>query len=158
MKHFKLLIMFWLCGSTAACSTDESGGDESAQGEPAVTAADTKPDVPLRNTYWKLVELNGGPVQPGEGKELHMIIKGDDRVAGYSGCNQFMGSVTVSGDGLSFGPVAGTRRMCQGVMEQESAFLLALESAHRHSISGEDLEIADANGTVVMRCIAVYLQ
>jgi heat shock protein HslJ len=48
--------------------------------------------------------------------------------------------------------------MCQGVMEQENAFLLALENAHRHSISGENLEITDANGTVVMRCVAVYLQ
>ena len=158
MNHFKLLLVACLLGTISACATDEAGGDESAQGAPAVTAADTKPDVPLRNTYWKLVELNGGPVQPGEGKELHLIIKGDDRVNGYAGCNQFMGSITVSGDGLSFGPVAATRRMCEGVMEQENAFLLALESAHRHSISGEDLAITDANGTVVMRCVAVYLQ
>jgi hypothetical protein len=75
MKPCKLLFMIWLCSSMAACATDEAGGDESAQSEPAVTAADTKPDVPLRNTYWKLVELNGGPVQPGEGKELHMTAR-----------------------------------------------------------------------------------
>jgi putative lipoprotein len=157
MNHIKLLLFACLAGPMSACATDEPTGNEIAEA-PAVTEADTKPDVPLRNTYWKLVELKGGPVQPGEGKELHMIIKGDDRVTGYSGCNQFMGSVTVSGDGLSFGPVAATRRMCQGVMEQENAFLLALENAHRHTISGEDLAITDANGTVVMRCVAVYLQ
>lgn len=158
MNHTQLLIVILLCGLVAACGPYEAGGDEAAQEEPAVTVADTKPDVPLRNTYWKLVELNGGPVQQGEGKELHMIIRADDRVSGYSGCNQFTGSVTASGDGLSFGPVAGTRRMCEGVMEQESAFLLALESAHRFTISGEDLAITDANGGVVMRCVAVYLQ
>lgn len=123
-----------------------------------MTVSDTKPDVTLRNTYWKLVELNGGTVQPGEGKELHMIIKGDDRVSGYSGCNQFMGSVTIAGDGLSFGPVAGTRRMCESVMDQEDAFLQALESAYHHAISGEDLEVTNANGEVVLRFVAVYLQ
>ena len=141
----------------AACATDEAGNDEVA-GPARISAAVTAPDVSLRNTYWKLVELNGGQVQPGEGKELHLVIRGDDRVTGYSGCNQFMGSVSVAGDGLAFGPVAGTRRMCENVMEQENAFLLALENAHRHAISGEDMQVTDANGEVVMRFVAVYLQ
>lgn len=141
----------------AACATDEAGNDEVA-GPARISAAVTAPDVSLRNTYWKLVELNGGQVQPGEGKELHLVIRGDDRVTGYSGCNQFMGSVSVAGDGLAFGPVAGTRRMCEGVMEQENAFLQALESAHHYRITGEDLAITNANGEVVMRCIAVYMQ
>ena len=157
MNHIKILALACVAALASGCATDEAGSDEVAPGA-AVTASDTKPDVTLRNTYWKLVELNGGTVQPGEGRELHMIIKGDDRVNGYSGCNQFMGSVTVTGDALAFGPVAGTRRMCESVMEQENAFLLALESAHRHAISGEDMEVTDANGEVVMRFVAVYLQ
>jgi putative lipoprotein len=157
MNRIKILVLACVVALASGCATDEPGSDEVAP-VAAVTAADTKPDVSLRNTYWKLVELNGGAVQPGEGKELHMIIKGDDRVNGYSGCNQFMGSVTVSGDGLAFGPVAGTRRMCENVMEQENAFLLALENAHRHAISGEDMQVTDANGEVVMRFVAVYLQ
>jgi putative lipoprotein len=114
--------------------------------------------VTLTNTYWKLVELNREAVEPGEGKELHMILRGEDQVGGYSGCNQFTGSVTVTGDGLSFGPIASTRRMCQEVMEQEDAFLQALENAHRYSVSGEDLAIENANGEVTMRFVAVYMQ
>jgi putative lipoprotein len=157
MHHIKLLLAACLVIPVSSCATDEAETDKSEDGA-AMTVSETRPDVPLRNTYWKLVELNGGPVQPGDGRELHMIIKGDDRVTGYSGCNQFMGSVTVAGDGLSFGPVAGTRRMCESVMEQENAFLQALESAHHHAISGEDLEVTNANGEVVMRCVAVYLQ
>ena len=157
MNHVYLFAVACVVALFSGCASDEPGNDEKASAA-VVTAADTKPDVSLRNTYWKLVELNSAPVQPGDGKELHMIIKGDDRVNGYSGCNQFMGSVTVSGDGLAFGPVAGTRRMCENVMEQENAFLLALENAHHHAISGEDLEITDANGEVTMRFVAVYLQ
>ena len=155
INNLLLILTIFLC--LAACAQSDSGGT------PANTVAEStedglKPDVPLVNTYWKLVELNGGTVQPGEGKELHMILKGDDRVGGYSGCNQFMGSVTVSGDSLSLGPIAGTRRMCEGSMDQESEFLQTLENAHRFAITGEDLAIENANGEITMRFVAVYLQ
>ena len=135
-----------------ACSQYEPDASEAPAEETM------KPDVTLTNTYWKLVELNGAAVGPGEGKELHMILKGEDRVGGYAGCNQFTGSMTVTGNGLSVGPIASTRRMCQNVMAQEDAFLQALESAQRYSIAGEDLAMEDANGQVIMRFVAVYLQ
>jgi putative lipoprotein len=157
MKNRYLLPILAISLSLAACAPTDSGG-AAAQNEAAGTMQDAKPDVTLTSTYWKLVELNGGTVQPGEGKELHMILEGDDRVGGYSGCNQFMGSVTVSGDGLSFGPIGGTRRMCEGTMEQENAFLQTLESAHRYTITGEDLAIENANGEISMRFVAVYLR
>ena len=116
-----------------------------------------KPDVTLTNTYWKLVELNGAAVEPGDGKELHMILRGEDQVGGYAGCNQFTGSVTVTGDGLAFGPIASTRRMCAAGMQQEDSFLQALEQASRYAIDGEDLAVENANGRVTMRFAAVYM-
>ena len=140
-----------------ACSPDRAEVAEAA-GQAESVSEPTKPDVSLTNTYWKLVELDGAAVEPGEGKELHMILRGDDQVAGYAGCNQFTGSVTVTGDGLAVGPIASTRRMCPDVMQQEDAFLQALESAHRFDISGEDLAIENAGGEIVMRFVAVYLQ
>ena len=82
-----------------------------------------KPDATLTNTYWKLVELDGAAVRFGEDRELHMILKGDNQVRGYAGCNQFTGSATVTGDALSFGPIASTRRMCPDVMQQEDEFV-----------------------------------
>ena len=152
----------WIYGlvmllGVAACVPEEAGVAETPA-ESIVEAASMKPDVTLTNTYWKLVELNGAAALQGEGKELHMILRGDDQVSGYAGCNQFTGSVTVTGDGLSFGPIASTRRMCQDVMAQEDAFLQALENAHRFSISGEDLAIENANGEVSMRFAAVYMK
>jgi putative lipoprotein len=140
-----------------ACAPD--GQDtEQAPTKPAAAAESMKPDVTLTNTYWKLVELNGAAVEPGEGKELHMILRGEDQVGGYAGCNQFTGSVTMTGEGIAFGPIASTRRMCPDVMQQEDAFLQALENAQRFKISGEDLAIADASGEVTMRFAAVYMQ
>lgn len=141
----------------AGCAREDPAGNE-APAETAQAADTTKPDVTLTNTYWKLVELDGAAVEPGDGKEPHMILRGADQVGGYAGCNQFTGSVTVTGDGLSFGPIASTRRMCPEVMGQEDAFLQALEQASRYGISGEDLAVENANGVVTMRFVAVYME
>ena len=157
MKNNSLLTVFAIVVGMAACSSDRPESVEAAA-EPASVAEDAKPDVSLSNTYWKLVELHGSPVAAGEGKDLHMILKGQDQVTGYSGCNQFMGSFTETGGGLSFGPIAGTRRMCESVMDQEMAFLQALESASGYDISGEDMAVSDAQGTVTLRFVAVYLE
>lgn len=148
-----ILVLFTLY----ACSPERQEAKQ-PPAKPAATAESMKPDVTLTNTYWKLVELNGAAVAPGEGKELHMILRREDQVAGYAGCNQFTGSVTVNGDGLAVGPIASTRRMCPEVMAQEDAFLQALENAHRYDISGEDLALEDASGAVAMRFVAVYMK
>lgn len=157
MRFLAFLLVLTIIPCLAACAQIESG-DAAANIVAESVEEDSSPDVTLTNTYWKLVELNGAPVEPGEGKDLHMILKGQDQVGGYSGCNQFMGSVTLSGDGLSFGPIAGTRRMCEGSMDQESTFLQSLETAHRYAITGEDLTIENANGEITMRFVAVYMQ
>lgn len=157
MKISYLLSLFVVLSCLAACAPNDSS-TVAARDDVAPAAPDVKPDVSLTNTYWKLVELNGGEVVPGEDRVLHMILKSDEQVSGYSGCNQFMGSVTVTGDGLSIGPIAGTRRMCEGSMDQENAFLQSLENAHRFAITGEDLAVENANGEITMRFVAVYLQ
>jgi heat shock protein HslJ len=48
--------------------------------------------------------------------------------------------------------------MCVESMQQEDAFLQALENAQRYSISGEDLAIENAGGEVTMRFVAVYME
>ncbi len=157
MKKLCLVLGLAMLFGAVGCAPDgSSDADTPAAAIP--TAESVKPDVTLTNTYWKLVELNGGAVLPGEDRELHMILRGEDQVGGYSGCNQFTGSVTVTGDGLAFGPIASTRRMCVESMQQEDAFLQALENAQRYTISGEDLAIEDAGGEVTMRFVAVYME
>jgi len=149
----RMLCLMWLLAAVA-CSPDEPQAEMPPEATPA---DDRNPDVSLTDTYWKLVELNGAAVEPGEGKELHLTLRGDEQVSGYSGCNQFTGSVTVSADGLAFGPIAGTRRMCERVMDQEYAFLQALENARRFDIDGDSLTIQSATGETSMRFVAVYM-
>ena len=82
MSFLALLLVLTFIPCLAACAPDQSGG-AAANVVAESVKENSKPDVSLANTYWKLVQLNGGPVDPGEGKELHMILKGDDQVGGY---------------------------------------------------------------------------
>lgn len=51
----------------------------------------------------------------------------ESRVSGYAGCNYFTGGYTVTGEGLSFAPMAVTKRMCaREVMSIEQEFLQQL--------------------------------
>jgi heat shock protein HslJ len=97
MKKITWMSVLVILLGAAGCAPDEAGVAETPTAA-APAAENIKPDVTLTNTYWKLIELNGAAVSPGEGKELHMILRGADQVGGYAGCNQFTGSMTVTGE------------------------------------------------------------
>lgn len=117
-------------------------------------------DASLANTYWKPVELYGNPVGLGAGKkELHMVLSSQTAdVKGFSGCNRFRGQYERSGNALSFGPLASTRKACLDGMDVEQIFLKAMEHMRRFAISGDSLVCFDADGRVILRFEAVYLK
>jgi heat shock protein HslJ len=88
----------------------------------------------LEGVEWVLVSLGEGEDTPAE-PELTLVFDGE-RVAGHSGCNRYMGGVTV-GDGnneLEFGPLAGTMMACPpDLMDLERKYLKALAGARRFS-------------------------
>ena len=97
----------------------------------------------LRNTYWKLLEIDGNPVTTPEGmREAHMVLAADEtRVSGHAGCNGFFGSYEVSGERLEFSALGATMMACPEGMETEQAFLRALEQTTRYAVSGAILTL-----------------
>lgn len=80
----------------------------------------------------------------------------DKRVFGSAGCNQYFADYKLVGDRLSFSGVASTRMFCgepEGVMEQESLFLQALEKAARFEIREQFLTVFDAEGGVLLQFV-----
>lgn len=55
-------------------------------------------------------------------------------MAGNASCNRFMGPVTIAGNLIKMGPLAGTRMACvsEAVSNQEMKYLKALEGAMRY--------------------------
>ena len=52
---------------------------------------------------------------------------------------------------LTFGPLMGTMMACPGVMDQEHAFLTALEAVRSWRIEGQHLELLDEQGEPLLR-------
>ena len=72
-------------------------------------------------------------------------------MSGLSGCNTYDADYTVDGEKISIGPAMTTRMFCagEGVMEQEMAYLQALEKAATFKIEGEMLTLFDAQGLIL---------
>jgi len=119
---------------------------------PGESCEPEKPDVPLRNTYWKLMQIDGRPVEvKTDQREPNIILDlREMSFKGYGGCNQLMGSFEIEGDSLRFGPIAGTKRYCMETMDLERAFLQALGTVTRFEISGETLTLFGSEEIVAL--------
>jgi putative lipoprotein len=122
---------------------------------PAAAPA-TGADTPLRETYWKLVQLGETQVVvTDQQREPNLVFHADqNRVTGSGGCNRLTGSYTVEGRSLRFGGIASTRMACMQGMETEAAFLAALDKVRRWKTNGQQLELYDADGKLVARFTA----
>lgn len=135
---------------------DVSGGD--AQGATAENYRLLKRgEPPLTETYWKLTQLNGEPVQPSR-SEPHIILKEDGRMVGAAGCNRILGSyVTDSQKSLRFSKIAGGKMTCLDSMAGESAMLSALEQADSYVIRSNTLTLHRGQFKTLARFEVVYL-
>jgi heat shock protein HslJ len=115
-------------------------------------------DEPIQNTYWKLDEVGGQKVSTPEGqREAHMVLTlQESKVRGNAGCNNFFGTYTLDGDSLGFGQMGSTMMACLDGMETEAAFLAALESTDRYTISGLILQLYKGE-TLLAKFEAVHL-
>lgn len=121
----------------------------------AVVASFAPQSLALAGTSWRVTSYNNGRqavVSVLAGTGLSMAFAADGRVSGSAGCNNFMGTFTVSGSSLKLGPPATTRKMCAqpGVMEQERQFLKALESVATIRQEGERAELRTADGALAV--------
>ena len=95
----------------------------------------------LVGTRWRLEDLAGAGVVDGAEATLEFPEAG--KVGGNGSCNRFSGTVVISGDSLSFGPLGSTRMSCaEAVGTQETTYLKALQDAERFTLEGSLLLIS----------------
>ncbi|MFQ5812502.1 MAG: META domain-containing protein [Anaerolineae bacterium] len=132
-------------------ATDDQLQMANADGEIVLTFSVLEP-TPLTGTTWRLTGYNngqGGFVSLLIGTEITALFGDDGSLTGSAGCNNYKASYEVDGETISIGPAGATRMMCakpKGIMEQESAYLAALESAAIYQIKGDSLKMLDADG------------
>ena len=104
----------------------------------------------LLDTRWVLVTLEGEPPLAGRAPSAEFSA---DQISGSASCNSYFGTYEVSGGELNIGDVAHTEMWCEdpeGVMDQEQAFLVALASVTSYRMAGEQLELLDGSGAVIL--------
>ena len=125
----------------------------------ACTSEDTSSTAELGNTYWKLTELEGNPVVMAENqREMKLTLRGENKVTGFGGCNSFFGSYENDEETLSFSQLAATRMFCAETMDKESQFMTSLSAVKTYKITGQTLQLFDADGKLLARFEAVYLK
>ncbi|MFT3787493.1 MAG: YbaY family lipoprotein [Tepidisphaeraceae bacterium] len=118
--------------------------------QPATQATATV-DASLRETYWKLVELNGSPVQVTDNaREPHLIFKQEgNRLVGSGGVNRLSGTYIVNNDQITTDKVISTKMAGPeaATLQEESMFEM-LRSALTYRITGDTMEFGVGSRTV----------
>jgi heat shock protein HslJ len=125
--------------------TAESGTELAFQAEPPPR---------LEAVSWQVTGFNNGRsavVSPVVGTAPTLSFEAGV-LTGHTGCNGFRASYTASGDQISIGPAALTRKACpgDGVMEQERELVAAIESAKTWSVRDGMLDVHRADGERVL--------
>lgn len=122
------------------------------EGGDTMALSEEKP-AELVGTRWAVTTLLSGetattvPADLPQERAPHLTLSEDGTVEGNSGCNSFRGQATVKGSMITFGPVAGTRKMCpEAEMATERAVLAALNGKVTYTIKGKALTLTAADG------------
>ena len=114
----------------------------------AACATTASPPPSLAGTRWQLAEGKGALAD-----QAAAALTADftaDSIGGNSGCNQYTGPYTLSGNTLTVGPVTATKRFCPGGgSEVESAWFGLLAEPLQVTQSGASLQLRGADGTTV---------
>lgn len=106
----------------------------------------------LSDSSWQAVAYNNGKdavVSLLAETEITAEFSPEGKLNGSAGCNNYMTEYKVDGNKITISPAATTRMFCsspEGVMEQEAAYLAALERATTFEITGNVLRLLGEDG------------
>ncbi len=109
----------------------------------------------LSGTSWDVISYNNGKqavVSVMLDTQISANFGADGNLSGNAGCNDYTAGYKTDGNKISIGPAAATRKFCaspEGVMEQETQYLAALETAATYRIDGAKMEMRTADGALV---------
>ena len=113
---------------------------------------------PLKETYWKLSEINGIAVpEPKEGeKEVFLRLRDEGaRVEGNGGCNGYGGTYELmDGNRIRFSKMISTMMYCSR-MDTETALYKVFETADNYTVSGNVLHLNKARMAPLAKFVAV---
>lgn len=149
MRVFFALILtasLWTCKGTGNTPPPDASATAIAEGTSTV-AQDTTAPAPYEGIVWKLHTIKGQ--KPSMNAPITVVLK-RGIISGSGGCNQYTGTYKLDENGvLSISELSSTKRMCNGLMGQESKFLEVLRSAVSIKMDNVELVISSPDGALV---------
>lgn len=108
--------------------------------------------LPLVGTMWTLTSVaSGDAVTSVVSGTITVGFAADETFSRSAGCNRFDGTYSVTGDRLSFSPLATTKMACADhVMAQERVFLDTMSEVASYDIEGPQLTVLDGSGAMLL--------
>jgi heat shock protein HslJ len=113
----------------------------------------------IAGTEWTVTGYNTGTnAVVGVLAETHLSIRfsADGKISGSAGCNDYTGPYSSSGQSLTIGETAATRKTCaqpEGVMKQERLFLKAVGMITLARVDGDLLELRSRDGGLAVKAV-----
>ncbi len=103
----------------------------------------------IRGTSWTLIQINGQPVVE---NSLPTLSIEENAVGGNASCNSFGGDFSQDGEKVRIGPLFSTMMAClePGYMEQETAYLQALEASTGFRMESGELTLVNEEGEALL--------
>ncbi|TYC09667.1 META domain-containing protein [Bizionia gelidisalsuginis] len=112
-----------------------------------------KESTTLTETSWELSKLEDKIIEQSQlnGDKISFTLNGtDNTITGYSGCNFFKGTYTVTDNGIiSFSPLASTRKACPDAIINASHLFKVFNLAHNFTLSGDTLTLETTKKAVL---------
>lgn len=124
-----------------------------AAGCTAPKQAATSNEADLYKT-WRLVEVQGETVDTSKMRRPAEFTfdKTEQRISGSAGCNNIFGKFTVSGDKLTFSPLAATKMACPD-MSTEDKFLKIVDKVNNWKVT-EGFLVLSQDATALAKFVA----
>jgi heat shock protein HslJ len=109
----------------------------------------------LAGSSWDVISYNNGKgavVSVIIGTEISANFGEDGQLTGSAGCNDYFAPYETGGDEITIGLPGATEKFCSepdGIMEQEQAYLAALQTAATYNIQAADMDMRTAEGARV---------
>ncbi|MDX1436419.1 MAG: META domain-containing protein [Anaerolineales bacterium] len=109
----------------------------------------------LAGSSWEVISYNNGKeavVSVIIGSEITARFGEEGQLNGIAGCNNYFASYEINGEQISIGTVGSTEIFCaepEGVMEQETLYLQAIQMADTYKIEGNNMEMRTSDGALV---------
>ena len=139
----------------AACADDDDDGSDASVNitAPTVPPTTASSSVPLVGTTWEMTAIvtSSGSEPVPDGVNASLMFADDGTVAVDTGCNTGSASVAIDGNQLQIGPIALTKKACEGDATRVETAVVALAMGPLdYHVEGDQLILTTGANSLVL--------